>query len=343
MIKKEKKTILFYSSVKSKKMFSIQKFYKTDICILKELGYKVSLSNSMFDFLFFWRYDIAFVYFYRYGLMPAIIAKCFGKKVVITGGIDFLDRKYAGKKAFLIQKFFFKLCIIFSDKNIIVSNSDLKNIKSFKSKIDEVKFPFSFHVIDYDRYRFNDVSKKEKIFCTIAWMGNVENVVRKGIDKSIFLFKQLHKLDNEFRMVIIGPLGKGSQLIQEIIKKNNLEKIITLTGEISEEDKINILKKSLSYSQLSIYEGFGIAAVEALAAGNIVVHTGVGGLIDGIGNNGVLVGHDDYEMISKKILKIINNPSEHFSFVDNGLLHVSKNFRYEKRFNDFQKILSSLE
>lgn len=342
MIKKEKKSILFYSSVKSKKMFSIQNFYKTDICILKELGYKVSLSNSMFDYLLFWRYDVAFIYFYRYGLIPAIIAKCYGKKVVITGGIDFLDKKYAGKKTFIIQKIFFQLCIMFSDKNIIVSNSDLINIKSFKSKIDKVKFPFSFHVIDYEKFKFEDLSKKEKILSTIAWMGNVENVTRKGVDKSIFLFKQLYKLDNEFRMVIIGPLGKGAELILEIIKKNNLEKLITLTGEISEEDKINILKKSIAYSQLSIYEGFGIAAVEALAAGNIVVHTGVGGLIDGIGNNGVLVGNDDYEMVSERILKMINNPSEHFSFVYNGLSHVSKNFRYERRFNDFQKIFSSL-
>lgn len=342
MIKKEKKSILFYSSVKSKKMFSIQNFYKTDICILKELGYKVSLSNSMFDYLLFWRYDVAFIYFYRYGLIPAIIAKCYGKKVVITGGIDFLDKKYAKKKTFIIQKIFFQLCIMFSDKNIIVSNSDLINIKSFKSKIDKVKFPFSFHVIDYEKFKFEDLSKKEKILSTIAWMGNFENVTRKGVDKSIFLFKQLYKLDNEFRMVIIGPLGKGTELILEIIKKNNLEKQITLTGEISEEDKINILKKSIVYSQLSIYEGFGIAAVEALAAGNIVVHTGVGGLIDGIGKNGVLVGNDDYEMVSERILKMINNPSEHFSFVYNGLSHVSKNFRYERRFNDFQKIFSSL-
>ncbi|MFN4151590.1 MAG: Hpt domain-containing protein, partial [Candidatus Sericytochromatia bacterium] len=99
------------------------------------------------------------------------------------------------------------------------------NFKSFKSKIDQVKFPFSFHVIDYEKYKFDDVSKKEKILSTIAWMGNVENVTRKGVDKSIFLFNQLHKLDNEFRMVIIGPLGKGSQLILEIIKENNLEVI----------------------------------------------------------------------------------------------------------------------
>lgn len=343
MIKKEKKNILFYSSVKSKKMFSIQKFYKTDISILKELGYKVNLSNSMFDYLLFWRYDTAFIYFYRFGLVPAILSKCFGNNVVITGGIDFLDINYAKKKTYLVQKLFFKLCILFSDKNIIVSNSDLKNIKYFKPTLSENKFPFSFHVIDYERFKYDDISKKEKILTTIAWMGNVENVTRKGVDKSVLLFKQIHKLDSEFRMVIIGPLGKGSDLILEIIKNNNLEDLVTLTNEVSEDEKIKILKKSLIYTQLSIYEGFGIAAVEALAAGNVVIHTGVGGLMDGIADNGFLIQGDNFEVISNKILKIVNDPNEHILFVKRGLSHVSENFRYEKRLNDFKKIFSSFE
>lgn len=343
MTKKVKKTILFYSSVKSKKLFSIQKFYRTDISILKDLGYRVDLSNSMFDYLLFWKYDIAFIYFYRYGLVPAILSKCFGNKVVFTGGIDFLDKEYAKQRKYLIQKLFFRLCISFSDKNIIVSKSDLKNIKYFKSKLDQGKFPFSFHVIDFDKFRFDYILKKEKIVTTIAWMGNVENVTRKGVDKSIFLFKQLHKLDNEFRMVIIGPLGKGSDLILEIIKNNNLENLITLTGEISEEDKINILKKSLIYTQLSIYEGFGIAAVEALAAGNVVVHTGVGGLMDGIADYGILMKEDDFKEASNQVLKIINVPEEHSLFVNKGISHVSENFRYKRRFDDFKKIFSSFE
>lgn len=341
MIKEEKKTILFYSSVKSKKMFSIQKFYKTDISILKDLGYRVSLSNSMFDYLLFWKYDIAFIYFYRYGLIPAIISKFFRKKVVITGGIDFLDKDYAKKKAYLIQKLFFRLCIIFSDKNIIVSNADLKNIKTFKPKLDQNKFPISFHVIEYDKFVIDNVNKKEKIITTIAWMGNVENVTRKGIDKAIFLFKEIHDLDNDFRMLIIGPQGKGSDFIREIIRENQLDNLITLTGAVSEEDKISILKRSLIYAQLSIYEGFGIAAVEALASGNIVVHTNVGGLTDGIANNG-LIAAKDLKSTVRQIFSLLDNDKEYQMFLNNGLSHVSENFRYEKRLEDFKKIFLSM-
>lgn len=334
--------ILFYSSDKTKKMFSIKQFYRTDICILRDLGFNVKLSNSIIDFLLFWKYDLAFIYFYRYGLLPAIIAKLFSKKVLFTGGIDYLDKSYAGIKAFTIQKIFFQLCILFSDKNILVSNSDIRNIKCFKSKLPEARFPLSFHVLDFEKYKFNDITKKRKLFCTISWMIREENVIRKGVDKSLYLFKHLHHQDNEFRMVIIGTKGKGTKLIKEIIKKENLEGLVTLTGSVSEQDKIDILKKSSVYSQLSYYEGFGIAAIEALASGNIVVHTGKGGLMDSIGDNGILVEDADYEKIALKIQIILSNPQYHLKMINQGIKHVSENFRYEKRLTDFRKIFSSL-
>lgn len=129
-----KKKVLFYSSVKTKRMFSIQGFYRTDIQILRENGFEVLLSKHFWDFFLFWKYDITFIYFYRFGLFPALISKCFLKKVYFTGGIDDLDIEYAGEKKHFIQKIFFKLCNLFSDTSIIVSKADLKNIESIYSK-----------------------------------------------------------------------------------------------------------------------------------------------------------------------------------------------------------------
>lgn len=339
----KKSVILFYSSVKTKKMFSVQKFYKTDITILKELGYKVILSNSMLDYLCFWKYNIAFIYFYRYGLIPAIFAKIFLKKVVFTGGIDYLDRQYAGKKSYAVQKIFFILCNLFSDKSILVSNSDTKNIKIIRKSLPSSKFPLSFHVINYESFECYEILNRKKIFCTIAWMFRLENVIRKGVDKSILLFKEIYKLDPEFRMIIIGSKGEGSKLINEIILKENLENVVFLTGEIDENSKIQILKQSSIYSQLSTYEGFGIAAIEALAAGNIVVHTGKGGLSDAVGNNGILLQNENYKEISKEIVYILSKENLHRKMILKGIKHVSDNFRYDRRLNDFKDIFKQFK
>lgn len=55
-----------------------------------------------------------------------------------------------------------------------------------------------------------------------------------------------------------------------------------MIGEVSEEEKIAFLKRSKYYFQLSLYEGFGLAALEALCASNILIHSGKGGLANPI-------------------------------------------------------------
>ena len=42
------------------------------------------------------------------------------------------------------------------------------------------------------------------------------------------------------------------------------------------------MKQSKYYFQLSLYEGFGLAALEALCANNIIIHSGKGGLANPI-------------------------------------------------------------
>ncbi|WP_158907802.1 glycosyltransferase family 4 protein [Rectinema subterraneum] len=329
--------------MKAKRMFYLQGFYRTDIKILKELGYTVLLSNSLFDFLRYRKYGNSFLYFYKYSLFAAIISKIFGKKVIFTGGIDYLDKDYAGNINYYIQKIFFILSSAIANKIIIVSDADMQNIKRFKKNLPVSKYFLSYHTIEFEKYKNIDIDKKEKILSTIVWMGNKENVLRKGIDKALKLYKNIYKFDNQYRMIIIGPIGEGTKLVKNIIQYEKLDGLIVFTGGISEKEKIEILKKSRIYAQLSIYEGFGIAAIEALASGNIVVHTGKGGLKYGIGNNGILVNIEDkYEDVAKKILNIISDREKYFDIIAKGVDYISKKFTYEKRLKDFIDIFEKM-
>ena len=149
-----KNKILFYSSVKYKELFEIQRFYHIDIELLRNLGYEVYLSNQISDFLCFWRYNLSFIYFYKYGLFPAIISRLFGKRVYFTGGIDDLELGVSGYKKYKIQKFFFKLCYFFSTKCILVSKTDENNVmKIFKGKLPK-RTCLSFHTIDIEKFHF---------------------------------------------------------------------------------------------------------------------------------------------------------------------------------------------
>ena len=111
-------------------------------------------------------------------------------------------------------------------------------------------------------------------------------LIRKGVDKMLFVCAEFLKLNPNYKIHIMGSTGEGTEYLKGLISDLNIGDSVTFTGRISEEEKIDTLKRSRFYFQLSLYEGFGVAAVEGLATGNVVVHSGKGGLKDSVGNNG---------------------------------------------------------
>jgi glycosyltransferase involved in cell wall biosynthesis len=291
--------ILFYSSVKTLADLKIQKFYVNDIYCLERAGHTVQITNRKRDFLRIFNYDCAFIYFFRKGVLPAIMARLFFKKVYFTGGIDDLS---LNKKSFnyFLQKYLFIICYFFSNKIFLVSNSDVLNSKQLINKFtDGSKIIYSPHSI----YEFNYLKKllsipklkysKSNVFSTICWMSSVGNVKRKGLDKALYLFRSYLDLNNcSGTLYIIGVLGAGSEFLKVLIDELKLNDNVIFTGEISEFSKHRLLLRSNYYIQLSSYEGFGVAAIEALAHNNIVIHSGKGGLSDTLKSFGEIINID---------------------------------------------------
>jgi glycosyltransferase involved in cell wall biosynthesis len=336
------KTVLFYSSVKSKRMFSLQEYYKTDILILKKLGFKVKLSISAWDYFRFWEYDIAFIYFFRYGFFPALLSRLFFRKVVFTGGIDNLNRETTRNLHYRLQQLFFSLCYLVANRVVFVSNADMHNVGRFLPIHRMSKHKLSWHVIDYEKYIWKGDVTKEKLISTIAWMQKVQNITRKGVDRSVCVFAELLKLDPTFKMVIIGPTGAETSYLFDLIQKLGLADKVIVTGALPEEEKILWLKKSSFYLQLSEYEGFGIAAIEALASGNVVLHSNKGGLSDAIGSFGVIVNDtDNYAAIASIIQYNYTSTGKQYNF-HMAMEHVGSNFQINRRFNDFDMLFRDL-
>ncbi len=185
---------------------------------------------------------------------------------------------------------------------------------------------------------------KKSYITTIVWMETSEiNVIRKGVDKLIYVFNEYSKLSNDLTIKIIGSTGNGTEYLKKLIKEFNLEDKVIFTGRISEESKIQYLKESKFYFQLSLYEGFGIAALEALAAGNIVFHSGKGGLSEAIGENGILVSDiNNYKNIAIDLNYININYDNYSELLKNGIKHVENNFSYKVRLNGIEEIVKKL-
>lgn len=78
----------------------------------------------------------------------------------------------------------------------------------------------------------------------------------------------------------------------------------------------------------SLYEGFGIAILEAMAAGRPVVATTVGGIPEFVtnGETGILVAPSDAAALARAIQRVLSNPEEARQMGLRGQRHVQEHF-----------------
>lgn len=341
------KRILFYSSVKDPKLFDLTGFYIEDLKALRLAGFNVKATNNPLKFLLFWNFDIGFFYFYKKSFLPAFITFLTFKKVVFTGGIDELSSSVnISSKNKFVFKVLFILNYLISDTCNIVSFEDLKNTSELLKSIginQLQKLIYFPHSIDVKIFCLDSQIPKEDIICTICWMDNISNVQRKGVDVTIRIFKKILEKNNNFKLYIIGSWGAGKDYLDLIVNELNISNSVIFTGAIGELDKVNLLNRSKFYFQLSKYEGFGIAVIEAMALNNYIIHSGKGGLNDTVGENGYLVNDfNNVDDLVDDILSISTNFSNiNLQLIQNSL-KVHDLFSTKTRADNFKSIINNV-
>jgi hypothetical protein len=90
--------------------------------------------------------------------------------------------------------------------------------------------------------------------------------------------------------------------------------------------------------QLPTFEGLGIAAIEALASKNIVIHSGNGGLNETMRNFGVKINieTDLDQYIDDVLYLLVHYPS---NLLVKASQHIEDNYSNKTRENDFKIII----
>ncbi|MGQ0708802.1 MAG: glycosyltransferase family 4 protein [Rhodoferax sp.] len=320
--------ILFYSPVGNVSLFDRVGFYATDIRILKEIGHGVEVANSLKEVLTR-DYDVLFVYFYTWGSLAVSIARLRGKIALMTGGADDLDPSYnKSSRKLLLHRFFFRLGYLFSSEVLAVSKTDYGN---FSRLVGERKLSLVPHVVDTS-YFTPGLGQLQRTFVTIGWMGTEGNVRRKGMDVAVRLLAELNVQNWCAQLVIAGTPGPGTDMLRKLAEDLGVSKYVEFRFNISEEEKIDLLQSVEYYLQLSEFEGFGLAALEALSCGACVVHTGRGGLADFMDNLGLCQKWPlDISDIAKNIIENNNSIFKRGQKIEERHRFVVQNYSLAKR------------
>ncbi len=118
--------------------------------------------------------------------------------------------------------------------------------------------------------------------------------VRKNLAVLVEAFaRALPKLNPDTRLVIAGRAHSANERLypplESFIRAWGLRNQVILTGAISETEKLGLYRMADLYVFPSLYEGFGLSPLEAMACGTPVIASNRASLPEVVGDGGLLV------------------------------------------------------
>jgi len=194
--------------------------------------------------------------------------------------------------------------------------------------VDAHKIRTIFSGIDAGRFaRFSPERSRQEGATVIGCLAGLEE--RKGHQ---FLLEAGARLKNnginlQYRIAGDGPLR--SQLEQQAADLG-LRDEVSFLGFVS--DTAEFLANVDLFAMPSLYEGLGVAALEAMAAGKAVIATRVGGLSESVidGVTGILIPPRDPKALAEAIAKLVRTPDLAVAMGKQGRERVLQYFTLER-------------
>jgi len=239
--------------------------------------------------------------------------------------------------------------IVRSEAKIITVSEFCKQEIMEAYQVPEHRISVTYLGVDHDTYQ---PASEERIEMTknrlrisgpyVLYVGRLE--AKKNLVALIEAFKQLKAMQRgsgDLQLVLAGLPGQDFQKIQQAIAEAGCADAIHLTGYLSQKDKIALLSGAICYVQPSIYEGFGLPPLEAMACGTPVIVSNSASLPEVCGQeNALFFDPKDAQTLYACLESVLNNQELRQRLRANGLAWV-KRYRWEKTARETLKILTT--
>jgi glycosyltransferase involved in cell wall biosynthesis len=148
--------------------------------------------------------------------------------------------------------------------------------------------------------------------------------LRKNVPRIIEAYSQLPEaLRREYQLVIAGRYQNlGHPLYPDpraTVERLGLEGCVIFTGQIREQDKAPLFSAATVFAFPSLYEGFGMPVLEAMACGTPVVTSNLSALPEVAGDAGVLVDPYETQAIARAVEELLESQTRREELSRRGL------------------------
>ena len=176
----------------------------------------------------------------------------------------------------------------------------------------------------------------------ILYLGNFKP--HKNVASLIKAFKEIGNFFREHKLVLAGPLDSDGKKIKNFVFAEGLENKVVFTGTIKETDYPEALFSLADVFVFpSLYEGFGLPPLEAMACGTPVVASNLTSVPEVVGEAGMLINPLNIEEMSEKISELLNNCEKRLFYSKQGLKRAEAFREKDTAGRLYQHIISLLE
>lgn len=118
---------------------------------------------------------------------------------------------------------------------------------------------------------------------------------RKNHGMLLEAYAALRKKDSDVRLVLVGELGWLWQDFLGDVERSGFGREVSLIGYVPDADLPALISAATVFACPSLYEGFGLPALEAMACGTAVVCSDAASLPEVVGQAGILCDPNDVE------------------------------------------------
>jgi len=214
--------------------------------------------------------------------------------------------------------------LTYESKRVIVASNSMKNEVEGHFRLPSWKIDVIPNAVDASKYEITvdralvkrrfGIDSSERI---VLFVGRL--VPQKGVEYLIMATPKIVAQHPEARIVIVGD-GWSKDQLWNLAASTGYRHKITFLGFLSDQDLIELTLSSDVLVVPSIYEPFGIVALEGMAAGVPVVASNTGGLAEVIEHDktGFLAYRENSDSIAWGVNKILSDSDYASQLVQNA-------------------------
>ena len=161
----------------------------------------------------------------------------------------------------------------------------------------------------------------------LLFVGTVEP--RKNLLTLARAFARTAKTHARLQLVIAGQKGWLSDDLMSYLDESELRDRVLFTGHLSDDDLRALYSSCRVFVYPSLYEGFGLPLLEAMACGAPVVTSNVGSIVETVGDAARLISPTDADDLAQAITTLLDDARERDRLSALGIEHAKK-FSWER-------------